>query len=322
MNRSNQFTEKFQHRSDEELIEILESDSHAQEARFAAQWILEERLKEKKLAPSAEEVPSLAEEGLEETATDQFSPSSSDFAGKAFYTEKQVMAAAFFGGPLPVGILIFKNLIRLRRERTAYLTLLSTIIFSMALIYAIIYYPNGWINQMPDMLFSTLMGGIFVLVYHLLLADEIKKAIQIAATVESNWKVVIYTLFGIVVLLSFAFLLAFFEPVFPDKKIAYEGGNELYYDSNSSQKDVNYLAEELFNSGYFQVEYPGIARLQTDEGQYTVTLLVIQQSWSDEVLISNLNSLKIKSSIELNKKVSLRLLDYDINGKEIYHYVD
>ncbi len=58
-----------------------------------------------------------------------------------FYTEKQVGLAAFLGGPIPPGILIYKNLKRLGKDKESLITLAGTLLFTVFLIYVLIKIP-------------------------------------------------------------------------------------------------------------------------------------------------------------------------------------
>lgn len=161
---------------------------------------------------------------------------------KKLFTEKQISISAFLGGPIPPGILIYKNLVRLNKEKEAYITLAATLIFTTGLVYTLIAIPNSIFEKIPSQLSPTVIGLIFWVLYHFLLAHQIKAELESGSIKESNWRVAGATVIGIVLYLGIAVGIGFSQPPFPGDKISFNE-NEIYFDQNTSKEDVKKLAD-------------------------------------------------------------------------------
>ncbi len=321
MENRNVFSEKFKDKSTSELQAILESDSHVDDAKLAAKWILEER------NPSSDNanIAFQAEQYIKDK--NRIDKESSEvlveeYTGKKLYTEKQVSASAFLGGPLPAGILIYKNLIRLGKEKEAYVTLATTLILSVGLVFALIRTPENIIDKIPNQLFPAIWGLLILAIYHVLFAHLAKKELKSKGAIESNWNVAGITVFGTILFLAVAIIIAMFEPDFPGKKMEFKGGNVIYHNETSSAKDIGNLSSQLFAVQFFDEKYPGTARLETYSNSYTVTLLFNKDLWEDQNVNSELTSLKWLLEAAYNSSVNLKLMDYSLNGDEVYKIID
>lgn len=240
--------------------------------------------------------------------------------GKKLFTEKQISISAFLGGPIPPGILIYKNLIRLNKEKEAYVTLTATLLFTIGLIYTLILIPEDLSEKIPSQLSSTAIGLIFWGLYHFLLANFVNNEIENGTPKESNWKVAGTTLIGIVVYFGIAIFIGFTQPAFPGEKMTFNG-NEIYYNESTSKEDIEKLAEQLFTYQYFSNEYQNAAHLETQFTRYVITLPISKDFWNDKDVISELNSLKLILKEEFGKEVTITLEDYELSGKRITKYL-
>ncbi len=132
-----------------------------------------------------------------------------------YFTEKQIYASTFFGGPIPAGILIYKNFKRLGDDRKAMLTLILTLIFTSALFYGLMQLPDEISDKLPNILFTTLYTGIVYLIYHRHLADKINEKIINSENKASNWNVTGLTILGLITNLIIIYAFAFFRTCFP-----------------------------------------------------------------------------------------------------------
>lgn len=312
MEERNIFSAKFVNKSTAELEDIIAGDSHIEEAKIAAKLEIESR--------------SLQEGEIVIYKNDSVEPSTEisepEYTGKKLYTEKQVSASAFFGGPLPAGILIYKNLIRLEKEKQAYIVLATTLILCAGLLFAIIATPENILNKIPNQLFPTIWGLLVLAIYHFQFAHLAKETLKSKQARESNWNVTGVTVFGTIVFLVLAIAIGMVEPAFPGKKMEFRGGNEIFYDETTSAKDVKKLSSQLFTSEFFDENYPGTARLETNPDSYSVTLLFNKDLWEDQDVLSDLVIIKWLLEAQYNTPVKLMLMDYALNGNEVYKIVE
>lgn len=233
------------------------------------------------------------------------------------FTEKQIGISAFLGGPIAPGILIYKNLIRLNKEKEAYISIVITLVFTVLLVYSLILMPESFFDKIPAQLFPAIIGLFSWALYHILLAQLVSEKIQSGKTLkESNWRVAGAIISGTILLLSIGYVIVISQPPFPGDKLTYKG-NEIYFDDNTSSEDVKKLADNLFTIDYFSEEFQNVAMLETWKTRYIVTLPISSDYWNDEVIISDLTSLKWLLEVEFKRDVTVRLEDYKLNGDRI-----
>ncbi|WP_421872564.1 hypothetical protein [Marinoscillum sp.] len=235
---------------------------------------------------------------------------------KRLYTEKQISISAVIAGPIAPGILIYKNLHRLNKEKQAYISIAATLIFTVLLVYGLLAIPDEVFDKVPSQLAPSLIGIIFWVLYHYVLADSVKKEFDLGCQKESNWRVAGVTLIGMIIYLAIALGVGFTLPPFPGEKITFKG-NDVYFDEHTSEADVEKLANLLFDMEYFSEDYPNVVRLETKASEYVVILPIGKDFWTNEEITSELTSLKWFLELEFAKKVTLTLEDYQLNGKRI-----
>ncbi|TLX71639.1 hypothetical protein E9993_19935 [Labilibacter sediminis] len=236
-----------------------------------------------------------------------------------FYTEKQIYASTFFGGPIPPGILIYKNFKRIGDDRKASLTLLLTFLFTVVLFYGLMQLPEEISDQLPDILFTSLYTGIVYLIYHRYLADKINDKIVESENKMSNWNVTGLTIIGLMINLVIILVFAFSEPVFPGEKIEYgELKHEIFYDTGDiSNKDISAIGQILTDFEYFNNEVQQAVRVEKIDNMYLLNLPFQKDSWGDSGLLLELDNLKYTLNTRIGKKFKLILIHYDLSGKTL-----
>lgn len=233
------------------------------------------------------------------------------------FTEKQVSASGFFGGPIPPGILMYKNLLRLGREREAHVTLASTFIFSLGFIVAAIKTPTEIFDKIPSQVFPAIIGLLVWGLYRLLFGDTVKEKLDEGASKESNRLVTGWTFGGMITYLILLFGVALVEPAFPGDKISFDG-NEIYFDSpQTSEKEVKKLASQLYSIEYFSGETYNAVRISKNQSGYDVQIPIDKEFWEDSEIMDVLFSLKWLLEADLENDVSIFLEHYELNGQTL-----
>ena len=234
-----------------------------------------------------------------------------------YFTEKQIYASTFFGGPIPAGILIYKNFKRLGDDRKAMLTLILTLIFTSALFYGLMQLPDEISDKLPNILFTTLYTGIVYLIYHRHLADKINEKIINSENKASNWNVTGLTILGLITNLIIIYAFAFSEPVFPGEKIEYGSmKHEIYFDKGDiSESQLQSIGQILTDFEYFNNNTVQAVRVEKSTNYYILKLPFSKEFWTDSDFISLLNSLRQTLFIKTNKEFKLILINYDLTGK-------
>ena len=117
---------------------------------------------------------------------------------KKYFTEKQIGVSALFGGPVPAGILIYLNLRRLGKERDASIVMAGTLVFTVGLVFGLNNIPDDVFNKIPNQLFPSLIGLLIFGMYHWLFSNTVKIVIKEGGDKESNWRVAVLTVIGMV----------------------------------------------------------------------------------------------------------------------------
>lgn len=232
------------------------------------------------------------------------------------FTEKQVDLSAFLAGPIPAGLLIYKNYRALGKEKQAYIALASSLIFTILFFYIIFQLPEHIIDETPSFVFSALYGILVFIFFRKFLAKDVNEALELGAEKGSNWSVAGLTIVGLLINLAIIFGLAFYQP-FYEGQLLEVNGNELYYDENVSEEDINKLVR-AFEDDFFADAFGNTARLQIINGKYYITMVVDETLWNDQEIINSYTSLKWILEIEYNKPTHLKFESINLTGKSIY----
>ena len=235
---------------------------------------------------------------------------------KKYFTEKQIYAATFFGGPIPAGILIYKNLKRIEEDKKASLTLILTFVFTILLFYGLMQLPDEIADKIPNMIFTALYTGVVFIFYQPYLAEKINEKIVESDNKMSNWNVAGLTLLGFIFNMIIIFGIAFYEPAFPGEKITFgQLNNEVFYDNESvSEIEVKKTGEVLTEFGYFQDDYQLSVRIERKLGKLHLILPLQKEYWNETEILYELDMLKKDLKSRVNQDINLVLTHHDLNG--------
>lgn len=237
---------------------------------------------------------------------------------KKLFSEKQVDISALLAGPIPPGILIFKNYLRLGKEKAAYFSLATTLVFTVIFFYMLLQIPDAILDKIPNFVFTAFYGLLVFLFFRKFMVDDVQKAFDCGFEKASNWSVTGLTIIGFVLNLAIIFGLSLNQPFYEGEKLLYNG-NEIYYDSDrTSKNEVDKLVGKLIDVDFFGPDYGNIARLESSQEKYTITLVVDEQFWTDHQLMSTLTSMKWMLEVELGKPADLKLEHVSLSGISKY----
>ena len=237
-----------------------------------------------------------------------------------YFTEKQIYTSTFFGGPIPAGILIYKNFKRIGEDKRASLTLLLTFLFTVLLFYGLMQLPEQITDKLPNFLFTSLYTGIVYLIYHRYLADQINIKLIEPENKASNWNVTALTIMGFLINMIIIFIFAFSEPIFPGDKIELgELKHEIFFDKGDIvESDLQNIGKVLTDFEYFNNEVRQSVRVEKSNDKYVLNIPIQQEFWEDVDLLSELGYLKVYLSLETGKDFKLKLIHFDLSGKTLY----
>ncbi len=237
---------------------------------------------------------------------------------RKLFTEKHMYISAFLAGPIPPGFLMYKNYRRLGKRRQAYITLITTLIFTVAFLYGIFQVPEDIIDKVPSFVFTALYGMIVYVFFRNFMAKDVNEAFEAGAEKESGWTVVGIAVLGLVLTLGTVLGFAIQQPFYKGEVVNIDG-NELYYNSNLIPiEDANKVVKQFKMNDFFGADYGNIARIQLIKEGYIITMVVDEQLWGDSEIVSTINSIKLVLKIELEKPIRLRLESVSLSGKSKY----
>jgi len=235
---------------------------------------------------------------------------------RKYFTEKQIYSATFFGGPIPPGILIYKNLRRINNDRKASLVLMFTFIFTLLFFFFLFQTVDTFIDKIPDFVFTAFYTIVVYLLYHNFFREEIKEKISEPDNKESNWHVAGWTLLGFIANLIIIIGIAFLEPAFPGEKLTFgKVEHEVFYDKESfSESQVNKVGKLLIDFEYFYGEIKQSARLEIRDEQIFLLLPFHKDYWNDQSIVNEFYNFNSRLSYELQNVTNLELIHYELNG--------
>lgn len=239
----------------------------------------------------------------------------------SLYSEKQASLAAAFAGPIPPGLLIFLNYYRLGNKKAAFLSLTSTLIITCALSYLILLIPEDTLDKIPSLLFTSVFGLIVYGFFQLFMTKIVNQSVKDGYKIGSNWFVAGLSLIGMVINFGILFLIAYSQPIY-DSELLNINGNELYYDNEIEESEVNKLSSQLESKGFFEKDLGNIARLQSTNEGYLITLVINENYWSDQELIEFASNLKWLMELEFGKTTSLQFETFLISGDSKFKKID
>ncbi|MEP5612313.1 MAG: hypothetical protein ABJP45_08685 [Cyclobacteriaceae bacterium] len=239
---------------------------------------------------------------------------------KKIFSEKQVDISAFLAGPIPPGILIYQNYKALGKDRQANISLATTLIFTIIFFYAMLQIPEEILDKIPNFAFSAFYGLIVFLFFRRFMAKDVTAALESGTQKRSNWSVAGITILGLVLNLGIILGLSIDQPFYEGEVVTVKG-NELYYSPNVSKGDVNKLLKQFESQDFFGQDYGNIARLELIGDEYYITMVVEEQLWADEGIISYVTSLKWLMEVEFGKPTNLKLESISLAGNTKTKYI-
>lgn len=236
---------------------------------------------------------------------------------KRLYTEKQTVFATFLGGPVPAGILMYKNFIRFGKEKQAYISIALTLIFTISFGFVILKLSDEILEKLPSPLITSFYGLIAAILYNRFLAKEVKTAIGDGAQRASNWSVAGFTVLGLVINLLIIFGIAYSKPPFSGEKLVVGNSkHEIYYNTTTiSEAEVQKLGDELIALGVFTDEVPQTVYLGSSGERYALTIPVQLNSIEDTELATEMKALTWSLEDAFGKPFTITLESYNLTGK-------
>lgn len=233
---------------------------------------------------------------------------------KALFTEKQTNLAAFIAGPIPSGLMFYRNYLSLGQAGKAYLTLAVTFVVTTLYFYFIFLLPPTISYRIPNFIFTVFYAIPVAICYRILMHKAVVSAIEAGQKKASGWSVAGITLLGFVLNLGIIFLFAVNKPFYEGESIQLKD-NTLYYNAAEIPAEI---AENTTNclvmADFFGDRYNNIAKVELIEKQYLITLVVDAQFWNDPEAMSYFAEMKKLFSQELQQPIRLQLESVSLSG--------
>ncbi|MDH5367569.1 MAG: hypothetical protein OEW67_11310 [Cyclobacteriaceae bacterium] len=237
---------------------------------------------------------------------------------KKIFSEKQVDVSALLAGPIPPGLLIYKNYKALGKDKEAYTSLAVTLIFTIGFFFALMQMPQSVLDKIPNFVFTAFYGALVFVFFRAFLAKDVNQAFENGAKKASNWTVTGLTILGFGINLAIILGLSINEPFYEGELLSVNG-NELYYDAeNVSIEDADKLVSQFKTNDFFGSNYGNIAKIELTGDIYLITMYVDESLWTDRDIINSLTSMKWLMEVEFGRKTDLKLESVSIAGISKY----
>ncbi len=235
-----------------------------------------------------------------------------------YFNEAQTDISAVLGGPVPAGIMFYKNFKVLKRPKDALFSLLATFIITVLLIVLLIKLPAEILDKIPNFVFTAIWGIAAALLYRAFLKKDLDELDEEEYVRASNWAVTGYTILGIVIFFAIGFLIAINQPAFPGERVPVgETDNEVYYQGYVTEDNIQTLVYTLQELGYFSEETANAVQIKHNKDKYTITLSVRKSVWENPEINSAIMILKEELRLQYDSEVTIVLEDYDLMGKQL-----
>ncbi len=230
------------------------------------------------------------------------------------FTEKQVSISALIGGPIPPGILISLNYLRLGKEKEAKIAFFTTLLLTFLFFLVLYQLPDEVIDEIPGFLFSSLYAAIVYVYYRYYMAKEINIGFDAGHKKASNWVVAGITTLGLIGTLLLIAGMVLVLPPFPGEEVDFNG-NKIYYSNESTQHEAEILAAKLFEIEYFADEFENIAHLDKINDEMFITVPFDKDFWYDADIISIFVNAKLELEEEYHLPTNFSFEHYTLDGK-------
>lgn len=237
---------------------------------------------------------------------------------KKLFSEKQVAVSAVLGGPVPAGILFYLNYRRLGKEKEAYASMASTLLFTVLMFYTLMNIPDEIGDKIPDALVSGFYGLVVYFSFKHFLSKEVSEKITVENPKASNWAVASVIGLGMVITIVIILAFALWHPPFPGDKLNFgqQQGNAIYFNKQETTiQDVNTLGSVLLADGFFEAGGTAFVRLDTRKTEYRITIPIDKQYWNDLEVVGYLGDLKVRLQEKYQRDVTIILEHYTLSGK-------
>ncbi|NOY51110.1 MAG: hypothetical protein GXO88_11195 [Chlorobi bacterium] len=235
---------------------------------------------------------------------------------KKYFSEKQSAFATFFGGPLAGGLLVYKNLRTLDQKEKANIVLSVSFLLLIVSFVVVFNISDDKLARAVGSVTSATYA-LFAYYYHRIFLKKIVDGrIEEGEAKASNWTVALYSVGGIVITLTVAFIIGISQPAYPGSKIEFgETSNEIYYDKgNVNFEEIKKVAGILKISGYFGNDAQTSARLERENNVLVLKLMILQDYLEKAEIKDALQEMHKSLELNLNCKAKIIAEYYDLGG--------
>jgi hypothetical protein len=235
---------------------------------------------------------------------------------KKYFSEKQTAFATFFGGPLAGGLLIYKNLRTLAQKEKANIVLSVSFLLLIVSFVVVFYISDDKLARAVGSITSAIFTYLAYYYHRTYLKKDVDLRIEEGQAKASNWMVALYSVGGIVITLSTAFIIGISQPAYPGSKIEFgETSNEIYYDKgNVNLEEIQKVAGILKRSGYFSDNAQTAARLERENNVVVLKLMILQEYLDKAEIRDALQEMHKSLEFNLNYKAKIIAEYYDLGG--------
>lgn len=231
------------------------------------------------------------------------------------FTNKAILAATFFGGPIAAGFLISKNYKAFGNDNASRNSIFIGILSTIILFASIFMLPENIIDIFPQQLIPLIYTAIIAGLVEKLQGQKIKDFLADDGQKASNWQAAGYGFLGLMITAVFLFVMIFAIPTDGYEKTVHVDKNvALHYSEKIDETISQRLAETIKQSGFMDGSEGADLFFSKEANNYKLKFVLLDTLvLSDTILVLDFNSLEEYINFNLNFEQRIEIGFTDLN---------
>ena len=236
------------------------------------------------------------------------------------FSSKEIVSASFFGGPVTAGFLMSKNFKAFGDNTSASKSVFLGIAFT-AILYSILFsVPEESMEKIPNALIPVFYTAIILILVERIQGEKIRQYRSMSSTKTNYAALAGYSLFGLVLNLSFIFLLGFLSPFEGyEEEFRYNENTVIYYSKNMDPGFISTLADGITRAGIIDESAEVDLFFREDPGKFTLYLILEDSTGLNDIaFIAQFNEIERMLNDYTNLPKTLEIAFMDPQLKNTY----
>lgn len=239
---------------------------------------------------------------------------------RKIFTNKAIIVATFFGGPLAAGFLISRNYKAFENDDAARNSVFIGILSTILLFAGIFMIPEHIFEKIPQALFPGIYTAIIAWLVEKLQGKKIKEFLESNGQKASNWQATGYGLSGMTIIIGTILVFIFVIPNKGyEKSTIIDTNVKLYYSKNFDESKSIQIAELIKQSGFMDGSEGADLLLSDEDNIYKLKFIIPDTTvLNDTLFLSDFNGFENYLNYNLNYNNKIQIEFTDINLQKVF----